>query len=124
MATKHRARNGRGNGNGGVATYSDGEPLDSLRYFQAKLLLKPDRLSSLERFHDVERVVSRSARSMNVGLIQDPESNHPPRVREIIFADTPDFRLYRSGFMLRRRIQYVDGFPNGDPEIVFKFRYP
>jgi hypothetical protein len=25
---------------------------------------------------------------------------------------------------LRRRIRYIDGFPAGDPEIVFKFRHP
>ena len=25
---------------------------------------------------------------------------------------------------MRRRIRYVDGFPAGDPEIVFKFRHP
>ena len=24
----------------------------------------------------------------------------------------------------RRRIRYEDGFPAGDPEIVFKFRHP
>lgn len=124
MPTKNHPRHGRANGDDDLATYSDGQPLDSVRYFQAKLLLKPDRLSSLERFHDLEKIVSRTARSMNVDLIQDLDSGHPPRVREIIFADTPDFRLYKRGFILRRRIPYVDGFPAGDPEIVFKFRYP
>jgi hypothetical protein len=38
--------------------------------------------------------------------------------------DTPDFRLYNNAFILRRRITYIDGFPVGDPEIVFKFRHP
>ena len=38
--------------------------------------------------------------------------------------DTPDFRLYNNSFILRRRIRYQDGFPVGDPEIVFKFRHP
>ncbi len=38
--------------------------------------------------------------------------------------DTPDFRLYNSAFILRRRVPYVDGFPAGDPEIVFKYRHP
>ena len=45
-------------------------------------------------------------------------------IREIVFMDTPDFRLYNNAFILRRRIAYVDGFPVGDPEIVFKFRHP
>src|SRR5262249_38369272 len=35
-----------------------------------------------------------------------------------------DFRLYNNAFILRRRIPYKDGFPIGEPEIVFKFRHP
>ena len=38
--------------------------------------------------------------------------------------DTHDFRLYNNAFILRRRVNYVDGFATGDPEIVFKFRHP
>ena len=38
--------------------------------------------------------------------------------------DTKDFRLYNDAFILRRRIPYIDGFPSGEPEIVFKFRHP
>jgi hypothetical protein len=41
-----------------------------------------------------------------------------------MFLDTADFRLYNHAFILRRRIRYIDGFPAGDPEIVFKFRHP
>ena len=40
------------------------------------------------------------------------------------FFDTANFGLYNNAFILRRRIQYQDGFPLGDPEIVFKFRHP
>jgi hypothetical protein len=39
-------------------------------------------------------------------------------------VDTEDFRLYNHAFILRRRIRYEDGFPTGEPEIVFKFRHP
>jgi hypothetical protein len=46
------------------------------------------------------------------------------RVREVLFVDTADFRLYNNAFILRRRIPYQDGFPVGEPEIVFKFRHP
>jgi hypothetical protein len=42
----------------------------------------------------------------------------------VLFLDTPDFLLYNHSFILRRRIPYRDGFPVGDPEIVFKFRHP
>ena len=47
-----------------------------------------------------------------------------PRIREVLFFDTADFRLYNNAFILRRRIAYEDGFPVGEPEIVFKFRHP
>ena len=48
----------------------------------------------------------------------------PLKIREVLFIDTADFRLYNNAFILRRRIPYRDGFPVGDPEIVFKFRHP
>jgi len=47
-----------------------------------------------------------------------------PEIREVLFLDTADFGLYNNAFILRRRIRYEDGFPSGDPEIVFKFRHP
>jgi hypothetical protein len=77
-----------------AATYADGAPLDRVTYLEAKLILKPDRFVSVQAF------------------------------RDFVFGDTPDFKLYNNAFILRRRIAYVDGFPVGDPEIVFKFRHP
>ena len=50
--------------------------------------------------------------------------DEPLQIREVLFLDTPDFRLYNHAFILRRRIPYRDGFPIGDPEVVFKFRHP
>jgi hypothetical protein len=42
----------------------------------------------------------------------------------VLFIDTDEFRLYNNAFILRRRIPYKDGFPIGEPEIVFKYRSP
>jgi hypothetical protein len=47
-----------------------------------------------------------------------------PQIREVLFMDTADFHLYNNAFILRRRIAYEDGFPTGEPEVVFKFRHP
>jgi len=102
--------------------YADGRPFDDLHYLQAKLLLKPSSLTSPDRFREFGKLVQRTARSVGVGVLLNGEVDEGPRVREIVFGDTPDFRLYKNGFILRRRIRYVDGFPTGDPEIVFKFR--
>ena len=105
-------------------TYADGRPFDELHYLQAKVLLKPNSLGSRERFREFGKAVQRTARALKIGVVNDPAAQGGPRVREIVFGDTPDFRLYKNGFILRRRISFVDGFPDGDPEIVFKFRDP
>ena len=104
--------------------YADGTPLDRVQYLEAKLILKPDRFNSVQSFRDFGKIVQRTAKKVGVGFIEDRETGLRPEVREIIFGDTPDFRLYNNAFILRRRISYVDGFPVGDPEIVFKFRHP
>ncbi len=113
LATKRRA-----------GTYADGRPFDERRYLQAKLLLKPNSLSSLEQFRQFGKRVQRTAKALKIDVVPDATADDGPSVREIVFGDTPDFRLYKNGFILRRRIRYVSGFPIGDPEIVFKFRDP
>ena len=47
-----------------------------------------------------------------------------PQIREVLFLDTADFRLYNNAFILRRRLRYEHGFAAGPPEFVFKFRHP
>jgi hypothetical protein len=108
----------------GEATYADGKPLDNITYLEAKLILKPDRFTSVEAFRDFGKIAQKVAKRTGVGFTSDPNSNRRPEIREITFGDTPDFRLYNNAFILRRRISYVDGFAYGDPEIVFKFRHP
>ncbi len=107
-----------------AATYTDGAPLDRVTYLEAKLILKPERFNSVQAFRDFGKLVQRTAKKVGVGFIADAEAGLRPQIREIVFGDTPDFRLYNNAFILRRRIAYVDGFPVGDPEIVFKFRHP
>src|ERR1700686_5210139 len=106
------------------AAYADGTPLDRVQYLEAKLILKPDGFTSVQSFRDFGKIVRRMAKQVGVGFIEDKKADRRPEIREIIFLDTPDFRLYDNAFILRRRISYVDGFPVGDPEIVFKFRHP
>ena len=107
-----------------ASAYEDGAPLDRVQYLEAKLILKPDQFTSVQSFRDFGKIVQRTAKKVGVSFIEDRETGLRPEVREIIFGDTPDFRLYNNAFILRRRVSYVDGFPVGDPEIVFKFRHP
>ncbi len=106
----------------GVAgpAYADGTPLDRVQYLEAKLILKPDRFTSVQAFRDFGKIVQRTAKKVGVGFIEDREGGLRPEVREIIFGDTSDCRLYNGAFTLRRCISYVDGFPVGDPKILFK----
>jgi hypothetical protein len=105
-------------------SYADGTPMDRVTYLEAKLILKPDRFTSVQAFRDFGELVQKTAKKVGVGFIPDAEAGLRPQIREIVFGDTPDFRLYNNAFILRRRVAYVDGFPVGDPEIVFKFRHP
>jgi hypothetical protein len=106
------------------SAYADGTPLDRLQYLEAKLILKPDRFTSVQSFRQFGKIVQRMAKKLGVGFVEDEKAGLRPEIREIIFFDTPDFRLYNNAFILRRRVSYMDGFPVGDPEIVFKFRHP
>lgn len=110
--------------NQGSGSYADGAPLDKIEYLEAKLILKPDRFTSVQSFRDFGKIVKATAKELGVGFIPDPNADLRPEIREIVFMDTPDFRLYNNAFILRRRTCFVDGFPVGDPEIVFKYRHP
>src|SRR5262245_11310195 len=109
-----------GKHHGSGATYSDGEPHDRVHYLEAKLILTADRFTSIDGFRYFSKLMQQTARALDVGFT-DRTAGRRPRIREIVFGDTRDMRLHRNAFILRRRIDYVDGFPVGDPEIVFKF---
>src|SRR5271168_3089595 len=79
-----------------TAMYADGTLLDRVQYLEAKLILKPDRFTSVQAFRDFGKIVQRTARKVGVGFIEDREAGLRPEVREIIFGDTPDFRLYNN----------------------------
>jgi len=104
-------------------TYSDGHPLDEVQYLECKLILKPDRFTSAKVFLDYGELVGQAAREFGIGLSSKGVVLRP-ELREVVFLDTADFRLYNNAFILRRRVPYRDGFPAGEPEIVFKFRHP
>ena len=105
-------------------TYSDGRLVGAVQYLEAKLTLKPDRFTSVECFRDFGKRVEATAKKLGVPFNGSSKANGSPEIREIVFGDTANYCLYNHGFILRRRISYRDGFPVGDPEVVFKFRDP
>ena len=103
-------------------TYLDGRRFDDLQFLQCKLILKPERFTSRHVFKEFAQLVHRAADATGVAYHHTPKLDKRPEVREVLFLDTGDFHLYNNAFILRRRISYEDGFPVGDPEIVFKYR--
>ena len=104
--------------------YADGLPFDQVRYLCCKLVLRPNHFRSRKSLLDFTKVLREPAAQNHVRFSTGRFDDAPIQIREVLFVDTPDFWLYNSGFILRRRIRYQDGFPVGDPEIVFKFRHP
>ena len=102
--------------------YSDGHPLDEIHYLECKLILKPDRFTAAKTFLEYGALVGKAAKTFGIDLNSKGVLLNP-RIREVLFLDTADFRLYNNAFILRQRIPYELGFPAGDPEIVFKFRH-
>ena len=104
--------------------YADGMPIHSPEYICCKLILRPNKFHSRESLFDFGKVFKEPAKEHGVKYRVAGFDSQPVKVREVVFVDTQDFRLYNNAFILRRRIPYKDGFPIGDPEIVFKFRHP
>jgi hypothetical protein len=104
--------------------YSDGHPWDDVHYLECKIILKADRFTSLASFREFRTLVSQAAAKSSVDFSTYRVIGKRPRIREVVFLDTADFKLYNNAFILRRRITYEDGFAVGEPEVVFKFRHP
>jgi hypothetical protein len=104
--------------------YPDGMPYNEIQYLECKIILRPNHFTSRKSFFDFARVMRRPAQDAGVAFSTDRFEEQPLQIREVLFMDTADFRLYNNAFILRRRIPYSEGFPVGDPEIVFKFRHP
>ena len=92
--------------------YSDGSPLDNVQYLECKLILKSDRFVSAKVFRKFGDLVKRTADEFGIDF-SDKGVVFRPDIREVLFMDTEDFRLYNNAFILRRRIKYEDGFPVG-----------
>jgi len=104
--------------------YADGMPLHQVQYLCCKLILRPNKFVSRESLFDFGKVMREPCKEHGVRFTTGNFETEPIKIREVLFIDTDDFRLYNNAFILRRRIAYKDGFPIGDPEIVFKFRHP
>src|ERR1700758_2070784 len=83
--------------------YSDGHPLDEVQYLECKLILKPDRFTAAKVFLDYGKLVAKTAKEFDVGFV-NKDVVLKPAIREVVFLDTADFRLYNHAFILKQRV--------------------
>lgn len=101
--------------------YSDGHPLDEIGYLEYKILLKPDHFVRPEGYEYYWANVCKVAEKLGV-KVKERKEPFKREVREVLFFDTHKFDLYNNSFILRKRTYYIDGWPEMDHELAFKFR--
>jgi hypothetical protein len=92
-------------------------------YREFKLLLRADHFVKPEQFRKFWKVTRRTAKAVGVDMAKHPKPSEP-HLREVLFFDTPRFRLYNHGFIVRQRTFYQDGLPEIDHEVTVKYRNP
>lgn len=105
-----------------AAPVTDGHPLDQIHYREYKILLRPERFFSPDRFEEYWKTLTKIAGKFDVGVDLNPDP-FKRQVREVLFYDTKDFDLYKNAFILRKRTFYTDGWPDKDHELTIKFRH-
>jgi hypothetical protein len=96
---------------------------DQIQYREYKLMLNPDRFHDEKAFHKFFKLAHRAAKSLGVRFDKIGDS-FKPHQREVVFYDTPHFKLYNHGFILRKRTFYHHSVPDARYELVLKFRHP
>ena len=98
-------------------------PSDQIQYREYKLLLKPNLFPDEKAFHRFWKRSHHAAKSLGIKL-EKINPDVKPHTREVVFYDTPHFKLYNHGFILRKRTFYHHGVADPKHELVIKFRHP
>jgi hypothetical protein len=108
-----------------VQTLKPGTPVmiaDPVTYREYKLLLRSEHFIKPEDFHRFWKITRQVAQEVGVEI--EKHKSFETHLREVLFFDTPKFRLYNHGFILRRRMFYKKGLPQTDHELILKLRHP
>ncbi|HVA80128.1 MAG TPA: hypothetical protein VNF29_04330 [Candidatus Binataceae bacterium] len=98
-------------------------PADEVKFREYKLLLRADKFHKPTSFHKFWKLAHHAAKQLGVHLSKI-DAQPAPQIREVVFFDTPHFKLYNAGFILRKRTFYKHGLPEDNHELVLKFRHP
>jgi hypothetical protein len=94
-----------------------------IQHREFKILVKPERFLKQHSYRDFWKIAHRTAKELGAKLSK-PNDFGKVQVREVLFYDTPHFRLYNNGFILRTRTPIKRGTPEYRYEMVLKFRHP
>lgn len=95
---------------------------DAVRYAEFKVLLRPERLRRIVQAYELWQHLRGAVEQAEIRYV--PIKGEPQiRQRDVLFYDTPDFRLYENHFILRRRTHFRDGWTTSHDELTFKFRH-
>ena len=109
---------------GGMSKHEiESTPQDQIQYREYKIILQAQHFTSAQAFVDFWSIVRETAKKFDV-KVKEAENAFESNVREVLFYDTEDFALYKNHFILRLRTHYKGGWPQGIPELTFKFRHP
>jgi hypothetical protein len=97
--------------------------VDEVQYREYKLLLRADLFAKASAFHKFWKIAHHAAKSLGVHLGKI-DKEPAPHLREVVFFDTPHFKLYNHSFILRKRTFYKHGLPEPNHELVLKYRHP
>ena len=91
-----------------IAGVADSFHPDTIQYREYKLLVRADQFTRPQQFHKFWKLTRRVAELAGVEIRKrgKPMETH---LREVLFFDTPKFRLYNNDFILRRRTFYKRG---------------
>ncbi len=95
---------------------------EQIHYREYKLLLKPERFADEDGFHKFYKHAHHVAK--HLGAHMEKSEKHEAHLREVVFYDTPHFKLYNDGFILRKRTFFKHGRPEPNFELTIRFRHP
>jgi len=97
-------------------------PEEQIQCREHKLLLKPERFADEDGFHKFYKHIHQVAKG--IGVHVEKSEKHEPHMREVVFYDTPHFKLYTDGFILRKRTFFKKGHPEPNFELTIRYRHP
>ncbi len=91
-----------------------------VHYIEFKLLLKPHLFIDESAYHKFWKRAHHVAKQLGLGLSKPEKSGS--LIREVVLYDTPHFKLYDAGFILRKRTFFKHGQPEPNFELTIRFR--